>query len=706
MADTGFTVMALGGALLAVQVALVLWFARRSQRASLAPAGVAQPAGAVALRLRDRSHHRVRLGMYTLLLAAGALTAFQVWQADRSERQRAFDNTVLDLAGAQRMLSQRIGLLAGTLGQRPLDSEPARLALSLALERAQRDGRRLEGLLREQNARLPTDAESLWMAVGAWQAAGARLWASAGDLLAALDHADAPALTLSVAAVQAEVDPALQAAQRLVDEVGAVAGRRHLAMVGDAKTWAALSLALLTLFAVSAAEPTARSVRRQYLKLAAQAAELQRLALVAERTNNAVILTDAQHRIVWVNAAFTRITGHPAGDALGQLTSALLRSERTDPKSVTRARAQLDQGQAVRGQFLNQHRDGHDLWLDIDVQPLRDASGTLTGFVHVATDITDRRQAQADLRVAAIAFETLEAIAVTDPNQVILKVNAAFTRITGYTAEEAVGQVTGKLLKSGRQDAAFYAAMWDVLLREKHWQGEVWNRRKSGEVYAEWLSITAVTDDDGDVLNYVAVFTDITQRKQAEETIHRLAFYDPLTELPNRRLLRDRVHQARLAAARHQGWAAVMFIDLDRFKELNDTRGHDVGDLLLVEVARRLKSQVRAHDTVARLGGDEFVVVLEALGPAHEAAAAFAAGVAEKLREAIGRPYRLRGHDCHTSPSVGVCLFQGDALSVDELLRRADVAMYAAKKAGRDVVRFFDAQGAAAGSQDLAQSGS
>jgi len=300
-----------------------------------------------------------------------------------------------------------------------------------------------------------------------------------------------------------------------------------------------------------------------------------------------------------------------------------------------------------------------------------------------------RKQAQADLRIAAIAFESQEGMIISDANQVILRVNKAFTRITGYGAEDAVGRNTA-ILKSGRQDAMFYQAMWQSLNRDKYWQGEIWNRRKNGEVFPEWLSITAVTDDVGQVTHYVAAFSDITLQKQAEEIIHNLAFYDPLTNLPNRRMLQDRLQHVFSSSERHQRHGAVLFIDLDNFKELNDTKGHNIGDLLLIEVAARLQTCVRTDDTVARLGGDEFVIVLNDLHAEAEQAAFQADAIAEKIRAAINQPCALQGHEYHGAPSIGICLFRGNDITLDELLKRADTAMYEAKRSGRNAIRFFD----------------
>lgn len=294
-----------------------------------------------------------------------------------------------------------------------------------------------------------------------------------------------------------------------------------------------------------------------------------------------------------------------------------------------------------------------------------------------------------ELRIAATAFETQEGILITDLKHRILRVNRAFSSLTGFSAEEAIGH-TPDLLKSDRHDEDFVHRMWETIARDKYWQGEVWSRRKNGEIYPAWLTTTAVTDAKGKMTHYVSVFTDITLRKQAEEQIHQLAFYDPLTKLPNRRLLIDRLHHTMASGTRNKAYSALLFIDLDNFKTLNDTKGHDVGDMLLIEVAQRLKACVRGGDTVARLGGDEFVVMTVNLSDEAELAAAQAKAAGEKIRESVSQSYRLRNFEYHSSCSIGVSLFRANDVSVDDLLKRADTAMYEAKTAGRNTLRFFD----------------
>ncbi len=299
------------------------------------------------------------------------------------------------------------------------------------------------------------------------------------------------------------------------------------------------------------------------------------------------------------------------------------------------------------------------------------------------------RERERQLRIAAAAFETHEGIMIYDPERRILRVNGAFTRLTGYSAEEAVGQ-TPDILRSGRHDETFFRDRSESLSRDKYWQGEVWNRHKDGKIYPVWLTTTAVSDAHGKITHYVSVFTDITLRKEAEEQIHQLAFYDPLTKLPNRRLLMDRLGHSMTSGIRTGDHGVILFIDLDNFKTLNDTKGHDVGDLLLMEVAQRLQACVRAGDTVARLGGDEFVVMLGSLSDDEEQAYAQAKASGENIRESLSQPYLLRDFEHHSSCSIGISLFHAHDVSVDDLLKRADTAMYEAKAGGRNTLRFFD----------------
>ncbi len=301
--------------------------------------------------------------------------------------------------------------------------------------------------------------------------------------------------------------------------------------------------------------------------------------------------------------------------------------------------------------------------------------------------VLERRHHEVALRIAEIAFESQEGMMVTDAYTRILRVNGAFTRITGYAPEEVVGEPP-KLLHSGRQDAHFYESMWKSIRDAGHWSGEIWNRRKGGEIYPEQLTITSVRDAEGNITNFVASLLDITDRKKSEARIQRLAYYDRLTGLPNRERFRDRLEQD-MAQVRKKGRClALLFLDLDWFKGVNDALGHEKGDILLVEASRRIRRHVGGTDRVARLGGDEFAIIL----PQPGAMPAIDHAIQNILAE-MAAPFNLGDGDVvHISCSIGIVVYPDDAATFDELLKHADQAMYAAKHGGRNRYSYFTPQ--------------
>lgn len=379
----------------------------------------------------------------------------------------------------------------------------------------------------------------------------------------------------------------------------------------------------------------------------------------------------------------------PAGEILGKTIHEVLPEDAVS--TIMSALQEADASGHSRGSQFELDVPAGKRWFEISVSRKTNAHDKDKRFIVLSRDITERKLAEIELKIAATAFEAQEGIFVSDAETRILRVNNAFTEITGYTAEESVGKKPN-FLSSGIHDKKYYEVMWSSLKDKGMWEGEIWNRRKNGTIYPERLVITAVKDKNGNITNYVASLADITESKAASDEIKNLAFYDPLTQLPNRRLLMDRLKQA-LAASKHslQG-GALLFLDIDHFKVLNDTLGHGTGDTLLKIIANRLQSCVREADTVARIGGDEFVILLENLGEDKIEAATYAETIANKILNLMAQPYKLDTYEHRGSVSIGATLFFSHETDMEEVLKQADIAMYQAKDAGRNTIRFFDVQ--------------
>ncbi|HUN76489.1 MAG TPA: EAL domain-containing protein [Steroidobacteraceae bacterium] len=411
------------------------------------------------------------------------------------------------------------------------------------------------------------------------------------------------------------------------------------------------------------------------------------LHLQCERMPMALIVSDATPELTirsW-NPAAERIFGYRSDEVLGRSPYDFL-----IPAEVrSHVRGAIDWGATdetirVVNQILT--KDGRTIWCEWFNSPMRGPSGEVTRVLAMAQDVTARLRAEQQLRLwSNVLSYSVEGIFICDPEQRILNVNSAFERITGYSADQVIGK-TPRLLHSGRQDPQFYSTMWQTLLAQGTWSGEIWNRRRGGELYLEWLSISIVYNEDHSIANFVGIFSDITERKTAEERVARLARFDALTELPNRALLTDRLEQAIKSAQRAGARVGVAFIDLDRFKGVNDSLGHNAGDELLQELARRLTAAVRDEDTVARMGGDEFVVILQQLRDTTDATTCVSA-----MLQALRRPVELEGHEITVTASIGISMFPDDGSDAQELLRNADAAMYQAKGDGRDRFHFYTA---------------
>ncbi len=413
------------------------------------------------------------------------------------------------------------------------------------------------------------------------------------------------------------------------------------------------------------------------------------LSALVQTIPDLVWMKDANGVFLRCNPQFERFVGVAESEIVGKTDHDLFDKDRaefflkSDREIVTTGKPYTGEG------WLTFAAGGYRGYFEAIKTPMRDRAGKPIGVLGIARDITERAKAEEQLRIAAAAFEVHEGIVIVGADGRILRVNRAFTKITGYTTGDVVGKAPAEL-RSGEHDPALYQAIWDRLAREGTWQGEILNRRKCGEVFPSWLTAAAVKRDNGEITHYVATLIDITERKAAEKQIEHLAYYDTLTQLPNRRLFRDRLQQALAGCARSGRKGALLFIGLDNFKILNETAGHDVGDQLLIEVSRRIAGCVRNGDTAARLGGDEFVVLLEELSECVVEAAAQAKEISERILAALNQPYAVAGRPHHSTPSIGVALFIDAVDSLDELLKQADIAMYQAKSAGRNTLRFFD----------------
>jgi len=328
---------------------------------------------------------------------------------------------------------------------------------------------------------------------------------------------------------------------------------------------------------------------------------------------------------------------------------------------------------------------GKEDLIEITKIKLHDQGGEVIGLVGWTADATERKRTEERLRLTAKVFENaMEGIVVTDPLGNIIEVNEAFSKITGYSAKDIIGK-NPRILQSGHQSPAFYKSMWESIINIGHWTGEVWNRRKDGESYAGWMTISAITDEMGQVTHFIGISSDITSLKQHEKHLEQVAHYDTLTGIPNRLLLNDRMRQAVARAAREQNMMAVCYLDLDGFKPINDTMGHKVGDDVLIEIAHRIQNTLRGEDTVARLGGDEFVILLPGQHCGEESSIQL-----ERLLVAISEPFHIMDRIFKLSASIGVSFYPLHANDPDSLLRYADQAMYIAKKAGKSQFQVYN----------------
>ncbi|MBV7536678.1 EAL domain-containing protein [Duganella sp. sic0402] len=390
-----------------------------------------------------------------------------------------------------------------------------------------------------------------------------------------------------------------------------------------------------------------------------------------------------QRAIVSVNRRCEELFGYGPGEMSGASTSIMFRDSFDFESSGARQYPSLSHGDYFNEERQYRRKDGSIFWCLVSGYAL-DQTRANEGSIWVFADITERKEAEEKLRLSATVIEHIaDGVVVQDAHGTIVAVNPAFTQITGYTEAEALGK-DRTLTRSGRHELSFYEEMWQEQLEKGFWRGELWSVRKNGELYLEFLTVSAVRDPRGNATHYVGVFSDITKVKESQEKLDHLAHHDPLTALPNRLLFNDRLQHALQRASRDGEQLALLFIDLDRFKNVNDTLGHHIGDELLKQVAQALLDRLREGDTLARLGGDEFIVLLEDIDNQYGASL-----VAEKLVQMFEQPFMVAGHELFVTCSVGISLFPDDATDLNMLIRNADVAMYQAKARGRNGFSFY-----------------
>jgi len=410
-------------------------------------------------------------------------------------------------------------------------------------------------------------------------------------------------------------------------------------------------------------------------------ASYERFRTYIEHALDGVLVVDQAGRFVDANPAACTLYGYTRDELLALGIPEVIAPD-ADSQEAARAHfARVLMTGDSRGDVTGLRKDGSTFTTEIRAVTL--GNGLFLGF---ARDVTEQRGAERQVRLFARAFEGAgEAVLITDAERRIVSVNRAFSRITGYTEEEVLGK-NPRILASGLHDRHFYELMWRTLDHEGRWKGEIWNRRKSGQVFPEWVDISVVKDALGTVESYIAIFSDISERKASEERINFLSQHDALTQLPNRSLFLDRLHQALLHAQRAGEHVGLLFIDLDRFKHVNDSMGHQVGDRLLQAVAERLAGCLRREDTAARVGGDEFAVVIP-----HLRQAAHAARVAEKVLDCLREPHFHSGQELCVTPSIGIAVYPTDGVESNSLIQGSDAAMYHVKQSGRNGYRFFAA---------------
>lgn len=411
---------------------------------------------------------------------------------------------------------------------------------------------------------------------------------------------------------------------------------------------------------------------------------LKELSRAVEQSPVGVVMTDSEGVITYANPRFYEVSGYQQEEVIGE-NPRLLQSGLTETQEYSELWETISSGETWQGELRNKRKDGTLYWDKTIISPVSSDDGEVTHYISVKEDVTAYKKIEERMRVATTVFDAAsEAIMVTDLEGVITMVNPAFSEITGFHSQEVLGE-SPRILNSGHHDEHFYTEMFEELKRSNRWEGEIWNRRKSGEVYPQWQTIAMVRDEDGEPLEFIALFSDISKRKQKEDEIRYRANYDPLTGIPNRSLFNERLEQALLLSKRNKVGMALLYLDLDGFKQVNDMYGHLLGDQVLKHVASKLQDCVRESDSVGRLGGDEFVICLPSIK-----GSASVVSVADKVIQSLSPALDLDGKRVHIGASIGVAVYPADGESTQELYEHADIAMYRAKHRGKNQYCFYE----------------
>lgn len=643
------------------------------------------------------AYRRVRLAMYAMMVLLALLSLLRAWRIEQSEAMRQMDMEIIQVAAEQGTLTQRLGAHAAQLALVNAQPQPAAAPLSDTLALSLLQAQYLEELLARQTEATGQPDAAVQQALQGWQRQRETLWYQVQAVLRQLQRQDSSATAHAIGVLQRALDNSLQANAALVEAVQRAARARSDQALAQVRRFTGFAVLLFVLLALVVVEPTARAVRRQYLALSRQTERLTRLARVAELSSNAIAITDARHRVEWINAAFAQLTGFTQAKAQGRRIGTLLKARSADPARFAEFYAALRESRGIKREIRIATRTAELGWVLVDMQPISDDDGSLNGWVLVATDMTEVRAQQQVLRLAVdgagLGIWHWDMVADT------IHCNDRLLATLGYMPGELDMQ----------------AARWFALIHpddQPHWQESlrqhlrdpdtphrlsVRARHRAGRwVWMLFTGNVADRDVQGRALRMAGVAMDVNAQKAMEQQLRVAARTDGLTQLPNRAVVQEKIRHAIDRRRLQPGYNfAVLFMDFDRFKQVNDTLGHTVGDALLRQIARRLQDSLRPGDSfvhtsdfaqmAARIGGDEFVVLLDDIRGDLDAEI-----VASRLLDVLAAPYLVEGHRVSSTASIGIVTSTHAELDADSVLRDADIAMYEAKRSGRARYAMFD----------------